>query len=95
LRLPNNPIIVPEMDARMGTNVNGPSLIRAPEWLPGRWGVLPLLCAPPRAVHPLAYADDLAGPWHLYEPGTLTLEQSIFRGHIASPDVHVDGSVAR
>ncbi len=32
-RLPGNPIIRPDMDARMGGNINGPSLIRAPDWL--------------------------------------------------------------
>ena len=32
-RLGHGPIIRPHMDARMGDNVNGPSLIRAPDWL--------------------------------------------------------------
>jgi hypothetical protein len=33
----------------------------------------------------------LEGPWRLYEPGTLRLEQArSFSGHIASPDVHID-----
>ena len=31
-RFPDNPIIRPDMDGRMGTNVNGPSLIRVPDW---------------------------------------------------------------
>ena len=39
----------------------------------------------------LAYADSITGPWQIYEPGTLQLAQtSLFRRHIASPDVHVD-----
>jgi hypothetical protein len=32
-RLKDNPIIYPEMDERMGSNINGPSLIRVPEWV--------------------------------------------------------------
>ncbi len=31
-RLANNPIVTPHMDSRMGENVNGPCLIRVPEW---------------------------------------------------------------
>src|SRR5206468_423643 len=38
----------------------------------------------------LAYADDLAGPWRMHEPGVLPLADSGFRGHLASPDAHVD-----
>jgi hypothetical protein len=39
----------------------------------------------------LAYADSLGGPWTIYEPGTLKLEEArAFRRHVASPDVHVD-----
>ena len=32
-RFPQNPILYPDMDARMGSNINGPSLIRTPGWL--------------------------------------------------------------
>ena len=28
-----NPLIVPEMSASIGTNINGPSLIRVPDWV--------------------------------------------------------------
>ena len=38
----------------------------------------------------LAYSDTLEGPWRVYQPGTLRLEQSYCYNHIASPDVHVD-----
>ncbi len=90
-RLKGNPIIRPEMDSRMGDNINGPSLIRAPEWLPGRLGRYYLYFAHHQGQYiRLAYADALEGPWRIYEPGTLTLEQSIFGRHVASPDVHVD-----
>ena len=90
-RLPNNPIIRPHMDSRMGANINGPSPIRVPEWLPRPLGRYYLYFAHHDGDYiRLAYADAVAGPWRMYEPGVLPLARSGFRGHIASPDVHVD-----
>ncbi|MDP8921970.1 MAG: hypothetical protein M3O34_03740 [Chloroflexota bacterium] len=90
-RLPQNPIIRPNMDPRMGDNVNGPSLIRVPDWIERPLGRYYLYFAhhDGRYIR-LAYADDLHGPWRTYEPGVLPLARSHFAGHIASPDVHVD-----
>ncbi len=90
-RFAENPIITPHMDARMGANINGPSLIRAPDWLPDPLGKYYLYFAHHQGQYiRLAYADSLAGPWQTYKPGVLTLEQSPFRHHVASPDVHID-----
>lgn len=78
-RLGDGPIIRPEMDARMGANINGPSLIRAPDWLadaPGRY-LLYFADHHGRYIR-LAYADALRGPWAMYEPGALRLEQTAF-----------------
>jgi hypothetical protein len=79
------------MDARMGDNVNGPSLIRVPDWLPRPLGRYYLYFAhhDGRYIR-LAYADELTGPWQMHEPGVLPLADSHFKGHLASPDVHVD-----
>ena len=38
VRFKNSPIVTPHMDSRMGSNINGPSLIRVPEWLPNPLG---------------------------------------------------------
>lgn len=90
-RLPNNPIITPYMDRRMGANVNGPSLIRAPDWLPNPLGCYYLYFAHHQGTYiRMAYADRLTGPWRIYEPGVLALADTPFTGHVASPDVHVD-----
>ena len=90
-RLPNNPIITPFMDRRMGRNVNGPSLIRVPDWVPDPLGRYYLYFAHHRGAYiRLAYADELAGPWKTHEPGVLAVEQSYFTEHVASPDVHID-----
>ena len=73
------PIIRPQMDARMGDNINGPSLIRAPEWLPNRLGEFYLYFADHKGSYiRLAAADDLLGPWQTHEPGALQLAQTPF-----------------
>ncbi len=90
-RFSTNPIITPEMDTSIGGNINGPSLIRVPDWLPNLLGRYYLYFGHHQGEFiRLAYADDLAGPWTIYSPGTLQLEQTPCHGHIASPDVHVD-----
>ncbi|MBX7257532.1 MAG: hypothetical protein K1Y02_14310 [Candidatus Hydrogenedentes bacterium] len=75
-----------------GKNINGPSLIRVPEWLPNPLGKYYLYFAHHGGKYiRLAYSDNLAGPWKVYEPGTLKLEQAPDgQKHIASPDVLVD-----
>jgi hypothetical protein len=89
-RSPNNPIIRPHMDDRMGDNVNGPSLIRVPDWVPDPLGRYYLYFAHHHGTYiRLAYADDLEGPYQVFSPGVLDLADSYFDHHIASPDVHV------
>lgn len=92
-RFPQNPIIRPEMlPGKDGKNINGPSLIRVPQWVPGRLGNYYLYFAHHSGKYiRLAYADDLKGPWKIYAPGVLQLADApACKGHIASPDVHVD-----
>jgi hypothetical protein len=90
-RLAENPIIHPSLDARIGGNINGPSVIRVPDWLPNPLGRYYLYFAHHQGAYiRLAYADDIAGPWTVYSPGVLDLADSFFADHIASPDVHVD-----
>lgn len=90
-RLSNNPIIQPHMDARMGANINGPSLIRAPDWLENPLGRYYLYFGHHKGEYiRLAFADELTGPWTIYQPGVLDLKDAYTCGHLASPDVHVD-----
>ncbi len=75
----------------MGDNVNGPSLIRVPAWLNNPLGCYYLYFAHHDGHYiRLAYADRLEGPWRMHEAGALSLKESGFAGHVASPDVHVD-----
>ena len=83
-----------------GENINGPSMIRAPEWLNPRLGTYYLYFAHHNGTYiRLAYAENPIGPWTVYEPGTLRQEDGCDclgnpangkKVHVASPDVHVD-----
>jgi hypothetical protein len=74
-RFVSNPIIRPDMDGRMGDNINGPSLIRVPDWIADPLGRYYLYFAHHNGDYiRLASADDLAGSWTMHEPGVLPLE---------------------
>lgn len=108
-RLDAGPIIRP--GPRIGDNINGPSLVRAPEGGLGRYH---LYFAHHIGDHiRLAYADQLSGPWAICRDGVLSLPDSRFPTepvaddpvpegwtrwfpwHIASPDVHLVGGEVR
>lgn len=88
----HNPLITPQSNKNIGTNINGPSVIRVPSWIEKPLGRYYMYFAHHTGKHiRLAYADTLHGPWTVYEPGTLQLDEAkAFGKHIASPDVHVD-----
>jgi hypothetical protein len=69
-RLPGNPIIRPEMlPGSDGDNINGPSLIRVPSWVPEPLGRYYLYFAHHNGKYiRLAYADHLEGPWKFTRP---------------------------
>jgi hypothetical protein len=76
-RLVDGPIVAPGIDARMGRNIEGPSLIAAPPWLPNRLGAYYLYFADHKGDYiRLAYADRLEGPWKIHAPGSLQFSQS-------------------
>ena len=78
-RLIDAAIVGPEAHASIGVNIQGPSLIRAPDWLPSRLGNYYLYFADHKGSYiRLAYADELAGPWRVHPSGSLHLAQSCF-----------------
>ena len=91
-RLGSGPVIVPDMDRRMGSNINGPSLIRVPDWVPAPLGRYYLYFADHNGSYiRLAVADRIEGPWRTHEPGVLALGQSGgFIDHVASPEIFID-----
>jgi len=92
-RVVDRPIIAPSMlPVDEGESINGPSLIRVPDWVSDRLGKYYLYFAHHNGkTIRFAYADDLAGPWTLKKGGLLPVEeQQALRGHIASPEAVID-----
>ena len=78
-RLLDRPIISPELHPSIGLNIQGPSLIRTPDWIEDRLGDYYLYFADHKGRYiRLAYADRLTGPWTVYPPGSLQLDASCF-----------------
>ena len=78
-RIGNGPIISPETDPSIGHNIQGPSLIRVPDWVPNRLGRYYLYFADHKGSYiRLAYADRLEGPWKIHQPGALNIKDTPF-----------------
>ena len=103
--LQDAPILDNERYPELGGNINGPALIRAPDWIespPARY-LLYFAHHLGNSIR-LALADSLSGPWKLAATPPLTLENSLFATaqteidpedgenypHIASPEIWVD-----
>jgi hypothetical protein len=78
-RLLDKPIVTPGLHPSIGVNIQGPSMIRTPDWIEGRLGDYYLYFADHKGSYiRLAYAYKLIGPWAVYAPGSLHLAQSGF-----------------
>ncbi len=78
-RLLDRPIIGPDLHPSLGVNIQGPSLIRIPHWVPNPLGRYYLYFADHKGSYiRLATADSLTGPWRVHVPGNLHLAQSLF-----------------
>lgn len=88
-RLGDGPLIGPELHSSIGQNIQGPSLIRVPEWVEGRLGEYYLYFADHKGLYiRLAYADAPEGPWTVHPPGSLQIADSHFL--IEPPEVTPD-----
>ena len=78
-RLVDAPIVSAASHPSIGANIQGPSLIRVPDWVPNALGRYYLYFADHKGSYiRLAYADALAGPWRIHVPGSLHLADSPF-----------------
>ena len=106
-RVPKNPLITVGTSASLGGNVNGPTVIRVPEWIGRPLGRYYMYFANHMGTFiRLAYADAPTGPWHIYEPGVLHVRDTAFfrpqpdptetladfYTHVASPEVFIDAA---
>lgn len=68
-RFGSNPLITWASSPTVGDNINGPSVIRVPSWLPKPLGPYYVYFAHHSGTCiRLADADDLEGPWSIYAP---------------------------
>ena len=78
-RLLDAPMISADTHPSIGENIQGPSLIRVPDWVEDPLGRYYLYFADHKGAYiRLAYADDLLGPWRVHVPGSLQLGESHF-----------------
>jgi hypothetical protein len=104
-RLAQNPLITVDSSPSLGGNVNGPTVIRVPDWVDRPLGRYYMYFANHTGVFiRLAYADAVTGPWRIHEPGVLQVRDTAFfrpqpdpkealadfYTHVASPEVFVD-----
>jgi hypothetical protein len=104
-RFKQNPLITPRTSASLGTNVNGPTVIRVPAWVQNPLGRYYMYFANHMGEFiRLAYANELTGPWTIHEPGVLNVRDTAmyrpgpdpketladFYTHVASPEILID-----
>jgi hypothetical protein len=109
-RLAQNPLITAETSSSLGGNVNGPTVVRVPDWVDRPLGRYYMYFANHMGEFiRLAYADAISGPWRVYEPGVLHVRDTAFfrpqpdpketladfYTHVASPEVFVDAARKR
>ena len=83
-RLLSEPIIAPGIHPSIGENIQGPSLIRVPDWIEDPLGAYYLYFADHKGLYiRMAYADDLKGPWRIYAPGSLPVSYT----HLTLPTI--------
>ncbi len=109
-RFAQNPLVTVKSSASLGGNVNGPTVVRVPDWVERPLGRYYMYFANHMGDFVrFAYADALAGPWTIHEPGVLHVRDTAFfrpqpdpRGpiadfytHVASPEILIDAGRKR
>jgi len=104
-RLTQNPLVTVTTSASLGSNVNGPTVIRVPDWVQRPLGRYYMYFANHMGEFiRLAYADAITGPWRIHEPGVLHVQDTAmfrpqpdpketladFYTHVASPEILID-----
>lgn len=104
-RLSQNPLITVKSSTSLGSNVNGPTVIRVPDWVPRPLGRYYMYFANHMGEFiRFAYADAVTGPWKIHEPGVVHVRDTAmfrpqpdpretledFYTHVASPEILID-----
>jgi len=78
-RLGDGPLVDASTHSSIGENIQGPSLIRVPDWIENPLGRYYLYFADHKGQYiRMAYANELLAPWQVHVPGTLQMEESHF-----------------
>ncbi|MEM7000358.1 MAG: hypothetical protein AAF529_06190 [Pseudomonadota bacterium] len=78
-RMGDAPLITADLHPSIGANIQGPSLLKVPNWVANPLGRYYLYFADHKGAYiRLAFADDIAGPWRIHVPGSLQLAESHF-----------------
>ncbi|MGD9903757.1 MAG: hypothetical protein AB7U83_09815 [Vicinamibacterales bacterium] len=109
-RLAGGPLVTVASSPSLGGNVNGPTVIRVPDWVERPLGRFYMYFANHMGTYiRLAHADAPTGPWRIHEPGVVRVEDTAFHRpppdppetladfytHVASPEVWVDDANRR
>lgn len=79
LTVAKSPRLTALAEAQGYININGPTMIRVPDWVEQPLGKYYLYFSHHKGDFiRMAYADLIEGPWTVYEPGVLSLQQSGF-----------------
>ena len=110
MRLVANPLVTLRSSPSLGDNINNPTVIRVPSWVERPLGRYYMYFAHHMgAFIRLAYADSIAGPWNIYEPGVLHVRDTAFYRaqpdpaenlenfytHVASPEIRLEDDSRR
>lgn len=72
-------LISPASHESVGANINGPSLLKVPDWVQNPLARYYLYFAHHQGSHiRLAISNDITGPYEVYEPGVMPLAKSGF-----------------
>jgi hypothetical protein len=90
-RLVDKPLISNDSNPELGGNINGPTVIKVPEWVSAPLGRYYIYFAHHQGQYiRMAYADDILGPYTIYDGEVLTVVDTPYCGHIASPEIVID-----
>lgn len=74
-----------------GDNINGPSIIKVPDFIKNPLGKYYCYFADHGGKYiRMAYSNQITGPYKLYKNGVLHLDNIPGFNHLASPDVHIE-----
>ncbi|MDA3799740.1 MAG: hypothetical protein PF692_11745 [Kiritimatiellae bacterium] len=90
-RIIDRPLISNETHPELGGNINGPTVIKVPEWVEQPLGKYYMYFAHHQGKYiRMAYADNALGPYTMFDGEVLSIDGLPYEHHIASPDIVVD-----